>query len=217
MQLHPYLAFQGDCEDAFNTYKDVFGVEKFESVMRFSDLPKNESMPVEEAEKGKVMHMSLEISKGFKLMGSDVPAAAAGSFSKGSNTTIAVVLTDTVKAEEVFKKLSEGGEVLMPMAKMFWGSLYGKCKDKYGVHWQVDCALNEHKKQKTEEGSEAKADEVMETKDEAVEAMETKDETTTETKTEETTETKTEETGAPEATTDTAANGEAKTEQPNGS
>ena len=62
------------------------------------------------------------------------------------------------KAEEVFKKLSEGGTVLMPMAKMFWGSLFGKCQDKFGIYWQVDCFLNENKKQKTEHEAEDKMD-----------------------------------------------------------
>lgn len=189
MELHPYVTFDGCCEEAFNRYKEIFGAEKFEMVMRFSDLPKNEDMEVKEEEKNNIMHMSMQIAKGYTLMGSDVPAAAKASFSPGNNTTIAVVLTDAEKAKEVFEKLAEGGKVIMAWDKQFWGSWYGKCKDKFGVDWQVDCALNEHKRQKTEDAGEANGGETTEAKAEGEGEVEAKD-------------------AAPE--------GEAKTEQENG-
>ena len=44
----------------------------------------------------------------------------------------------TVKdAEKVFKKLSDGGEVVMPQGKTFFAKSFGMTKDKFGVHWMV--------------------------------------------------------------------------------
>ncbi len=38
MQLQSYLAFNGNCEEAINFYKDVFDGE-LETLMRFKDAP----------------------------------------------------------------------------------------------------------------------------------------------------------------------------------
>lgn len=163
--------FNGTCEEAFTLYKDVFDVKDFDMVMRFSDMPKSSDMKVEEEEKNNIMHMSISVSPDFKLMGSDVPTAQKSTLVTGSSTAIAICLKDSAKTEEVFKKLSEGGTVIMPLANQFWGSLYGKCQDKFGIHWHVDCELNENKKQKTEETTETKntedASEAMDTTEEA--------------------------------------------------
>jgi PhnB protein len=65
----PYLNFNGNTEEAFNFYKSVFGGD-FSMVMRFKDVPAEHQM----GENGeKIMHISLPLSHGSLLMGSDVP------------------------------------------------------------------------------------------------------------------------------------------------
>ncbi|MEY3417735.1 MAG: hypothetical protein RL060_1847, partial [Bacteroidota bacterium] len=39
----------------------------------------------------------------------------------------------------LFDKLSERGNISMPLQDMFWGSYYGSCTDKYGVQWMFNC------------------------------------------------------------------------------
>ena len=41
------------------------------------------------------------------------------------------------KLEEQWKKLSAGGQILMPMNKYPWSEKYGWCQDVYGVNWQL--------------------------------------------------------------------------------
>lgn len=41
------------------------------------------------------------------------------------------------EAREAFTKLSAGGQVIMPLEKQFWGTLFGRLQDKYGVKWQI--------------------------------------------------------------------------------
>ena len=47
-----YLNFQGNAEEAFNTYKSIFNTEWAAPIMRIGDLPSLEGMPtLTEAEK----------------------------------------------------------------------------------------------------------------------------------------------------------------------
>ena len=64
-----YLNFNGNCEEAFNFYKSVFGGD-FTYIGRFGEMPPSEEFPVAEAAKNKVMHVSLPTGASV-LMGSD--------------------------------------------------------------------------------------------------------------------------------------------------
>lgn len=41
------------------------------------------------------------------------------------------------EARQAFAGLSEGGTVVMALEKQFWGTLFGRVQDKYGIKWQV--------------------------------------------------------------------------------
>ena len=67
-----YLTFDGNCQEAFNFYRSVFGGE-FSYIGRFGEMPQQEGVPpISEELKNKIMHVSLPISKETMLMGSDV-------------------------------------------------------------------------------------------------------------------------------------------------
>ena len=68
--VNPYLTFNGNCEEAFNFYKEVFGND-FQYVGRYKDMPAadREKFPTEGDKK--IMHISLPISKETILMGCD--------------------------------------------------------------------------------------------------------------------------------------------------
>lgn len=132
--LNPYLNFSGNCEDAFNFYKSVFGGD-FAVVMRFSDSPP-EYAPAEN-EKNKIMHVALPIGNGSMLMGSDVPEHMGGKVTNGTNFSIAISADSEADADKLFGGLSAGGNATMPMAKQFWGSYFGMLTDKFGVSWMV--------------------------------------------------------------------------------
>ena len=56
--INPYLTFLGNCEEAFNYYKSIFGGE-FSFVGRFGEMPPQEGMELSEEDKNKIMHISL--------------------------------------------------------------------------------------------------------------------------------------------------------------
>lgn len=35
---------------------------------------------------------------------------------------------------------ANGGKVDMPLAKQFWGGMFGMVTDKFGIHWMINIA-----------------------------------------------------------------------------
>lgn len=142
--LNPYLNFDGNCEEAFNFYQAVFGGE-FLSKMRFKDTPGEQtadSHQMPESEGEKLMHISLPIGHGTVLMGSDRPAAM-GPTTIGNNYSISINAESEEEADKLFKGLSAGGQVIMPLEKAFWGAYFGMFTDKFGIQWMVNHEYNQ--------------------------------------------------------------------------
>jgi PhnB protein len=133
--VNPYLTFAGDCEEAFNFYKSVFGGE-FLNISRFGDTP--DAFKPAENEANMIMHVSLPIGKDTFLMGSDSPSQM-GPVTKGNNSSIAIQADTKDEATRLFNGLSAGGQVTMPLADAFWGAYFGMFTDKFGIHWMVNC------------------------------------------------------------------------------
>ncbi|HET6995996.1 MAG TPA: VOC family protein, partial [Chitinophagaceae bacterium] len=68
--VNVYLTFNGNCEEAFNFYKSVFGGE-FPYIGRYKDMPSDEGKPTDPKDANRIMHVSLPVSKETMLMGSD--------------------------------------------------------------------------------------------------------------------------------------------------
>jgi PhnB protein len=135
------LNFGGNCEEAFNFYKSVFGGE-FLTVMRFKDVPAEYQMAASESEW--IMHVALPIGQGTILMGSDRPAAM-GPTTTGNNVYISINTESEQEATRLFNRLSAGGQVTMPLEKAFWGAYFGMFTDKFGIQWMVNYDYNQQK------------------------------------------------------------------------
>ena len=99
--INPYLTFNGNCEEAFNFYKSVFGGE-FPYIGRYKDMPPAEgkSIPPEEGER--IMHMSLPISKETMLMGSDTGGEWAANLKQGNNFAVCIATDSKEEADRLF-------------------------------------------------------------------------------------------------------------------
>lgn len=135
--INPYLNFPGTTEEAFNFYKSVFGGE-FAMLQRFSDTPHGAEMP--EADRNKIMHVSLEVAPGYYLMATDATESMGFKLNVGNNTHIAIAPDSRDEATRLFNGLSAGGEVEMALQDTFWGAYYGAFTDKYGIRWMVNYA-----------------------------------------------------------------------------
>lgn len=141
--INPYLNFMGKTEDAFNFYKSVFG-GKFSTFQRFKDVPGGDKMT--ESDQEKIMHVSLPIGNGNVLMGTDALESMGQSITAGNNFYLSVSPESEAQAEELFNKLSDGGQITMPLDKAFWGAYFGMLVDKFGIQWMINYDLNQQTK-----------------------------------------------------------------------
>lgn len=143
--MNSYINFNGTCEKAFNLYKSVFGGE-FTTFSRMKDMPQNgECGEIFEAEKEKVLHVSLPIGNGTYLMGSDVPESFSDKLSVGNNVSISINTGSKEEAEKIFSGLSDEAKITMPLGDTFWGAYFGMLEDKFGVNWMVSFDYNRQK------------------------------------------------------------------------
>jgi len=133
-QLNPYLSFDGNCREAFERYQKVFR-GKIESSFTFGETPGSEDVPTELRDR--IMHSTLRIGEGV-IMGSDVPPGQPYEAPRGIYVSINV--DETAEAERIFRELSEGGNVVVPIEKTFWAERFGMAVDRFGTPWMVNCA-----------------------------------------------------------------------------
>jgi PhnB protein len=138
--LSPYLNFAGNTEEAFNFYRSVFGGE-FSIIQRFKDSPEAGHTKPEDMDK--LMHISLPISNGVVLMGTDAIGKMAEGFVKGNNFQLSLATASEAEADKLFAGLSAGGTITVPLQKMFWGAYFGMVIDKFGMNWMVNYDYNE--------------------------------------------------------------------------
>lgn len=134
--INPHIHFNGNTEEAFEFYKSVLGGE-FSRLMRFKDLT-TEGFQFPEEELNKIMHISLTISKGSAIMGSDVPSMLGVVNENENRSKITVSADSKEEADKLFNGLSAGGIVEFPIADSPWGSYFGAFRDKYGVEWMIN-------------------------------------------------------------------------------
>jgi len=132
MQTNAYLLFNGQCEEAFTLYAKVLG-GKIEAMMPFEGSPAGESVPAEWRKK--ILHATLNLGESL-LMASDCPP---GRYEKPAGFSVNIHARTVSEAERIFKALSDGGTVTMPLAETFWAQRFGMFVDKFGTPWMVNC------------------------------------------------------------------------------
>jgi len=134
MSLNIYLTFDGNCREAFEFYRSVFGGD-FVVCHTFGDGPPD--MEVADVDKDRIMHVSLPTGSST-LMGSDTTQGSAGSLVVGTNFSISIVGESKQHCDEVFARLIVGGETKMPLQETFWGSYFGMCRDRFDINWMIN-------------------------------------------------------------------------------
>ncbi|WP_258101143.1 VOC family protein [Marinoscillum pacificum] len=139
-RINPYIHFNGNAEEAFTFYKASFGGE-FAAINRYGDFASPDH-PKAEEDKKRIMHIALPIGDHNLLMGSDTLSVMGRVNEKDNRNSIAINVDSRDEADRLFKGLSEGGKIEMPLADSPWGSYFGMFTDKFGVQWMLDCNPN---------------------------------------------------------------------------
>jgi len=130
MKLVPYLHFQGNCEEALNFYKDILN-GKVEIVSRYD----NPNMNAPEDYKNKVLHGVIYFGDNTIMASDSYPGQQ---LKYGDSVSLSLALDGEAETTRVFNALSEGGKILMPLEKQFWGDFFGHFVDRYGTRWMVN-------------------------------------------------------------------------------
>lgn len=134
--IHPYLFFNGRCEEAIAFYKRALGAEVL-MLMRNNEAP--EPAPpgmLPAGSENKVMHATLRIGTS-NLMLSDGRCDGKPVF---NGFSLSIDAANEAEADRLFAALADGGTVQMPLAKTFWSPKFGMVADRFGVGWMVSVA-----------------------------------------------------------------------------
>lgn len=103
--------------------------------MKYKEAPESDKKHLAEKDMNRVMYADLPVSKGIILMGSDAPSDMP--VKAGDNISLTISAESREETEHLFKKLSEGGKVTMPLGKTFFAELYAMFTDKFGINWMI--------------------------------------------------------------------------------
>ena len=131
LQIHPYLSFNGQCDEAFKFYEKCLGGTIVFS-MTYGTAPGHENMPPELT--NRIMHVTLKVGDQI-LQGADSP----GEYQKAQGMTVALALNDPAEAERIFAALEDKGAVGMPLQETFWALRFGAVTDRFGTPWMINC------------------------------------------------------------------------------
>ncbi len=121
--------FSGNAEEALNFYKDALNGE-IKAISRYGEAPTD--TPDENSDK--IMH-AIFLFNDNEIMVSD---SMQDKQATDSNIHLSVDVPDEDQLQPVFDKLSEGGNITMPLQNTFWGARFGMFTDKFGVKWMFN-------------------------------------------------------------------------------
>ncbi len=134
MTIKAYINFNGNCKEAVQFYAKAFGTAD-PYIMLYGDMPKDEAHPLPPNCENLVTHACINVC-GNEIMFSDCPPGLE--LIVGNNITLMLASNDKQQLSDYFNALSEGGQIIMPLAEQFWSKWYGYCIDKFGMGWQVN-------------------------------------------------------------------------------
>lgn len=124
--LTPYI-YSSDARKQADFYVKALGGEMI-SLRTFADMP-----DADESIKNRVMHLELQ-ALGLRFFMAD---SGKDTVDRGRGLDLTLAFKSEEEAHRIFDRLSEGGMVKMPFERMFWGTMFGRLEDPFGVIWQI--------------------------------------------------------------------------------
>jgi PhnB protein len=128
MKMTTYVNFPGNCKEALQFYEKHLGAKTL-MMMTFDQMPDPKTVPPG-MEKG-VLHARIMIGD-TPLMASDGPKVEPM-----RSAYLSISVDSSPEAERIYKALSDGGEVFMPMNETFFAHRFAQFRDKFGINWMV--------------------------------------------------------------------------------
>lgn len=130
MQLHTYLNYGGNCENAFRFYEAHLRGH-ITMMMKHGEAPGPQNLGPEWADK--VLHARMSLG-GTELLGADIPPDR---FQPMRSAYLSLTLDSDDEADRIFGLLSQDGQVYMPMQETFFASRFAMLRDRFGTSWML--------------------------------------------------------------------------------
>jgi predicted 3-demethylubiquinone-9 3-methyltransferase (glyoxalase superfamily) len=118
--------FEGKAEEAMNFYTSLFADSEIKSISRNAEP--------EGGSDGSVQHAVFSLH-GQQFMCIDSSVKHQFSFTPAMSIHVMCETEDEI--DNIFARLSQGGEILMPLDTYPFSRKYGWVNDKFGVSWQL--------------------------------------------------------------------------------
>jgi len=128
------LSFNGDCETAFRFYERLLG-GRLQFVLPWGASPLSSRAPPGWADK--ILFARLTCGE-LTLLGGD---ALPGTYSAPAGFNLTLRTADPQEAAHYLAELAKEGHVRLPLQETFWASCYGLVTDRFGIPWEISCAL----------------------------------------------------------------------------
>ena len=120
-KITPHLWYDKEAKEAAELYTSTFKNSKIKSITTIHDTPS-----------GDADFLTIELS------GQEFMLISAGPYFKFNPSISFLVACETKEeAEQIWKKLSEGGIELMKFSEYPFSEKYGWTEDKFGLSWQI--------------------------------------------------------------------------------
>ena len=129
-QIHAYLNFNGNCREAMTFYHQCLGGELV--LQKVSESPMAARMPSEVG--SRILHSQLSTDH-ILLMGSDM---IGDRLVRGNGVGLCLMCFSEEQTNDIFARLSQGGDVITPLHQSYWGATYGELRDRFGLHWMFN-------------------------------------------------------------------------------
>jgi predicted 3-demethylubiquinone-9 3-methyltransferase (glyoxalase superfamily) len=127
-KIIPHLWFDDRAEEAAKFYTSMFENSKIGDITRYG----KEGFDVHRQPEGKIMTLEFYLA-GYKFIGLN----AGPLFDFTPAISFFVTCEEEAEVDTLWRKLTEGGSVLIELDKYEWSQKYGWVKDKFGLTWQI--------------------------------------------------------------------------------
>lgn len=129
-KVTPFLMFEGHAEEAMTFYISLFDGAQVISIKRYG--------PGEAGAEGTIIHAIINIAD-QNVMCIDSPMKHQFTFTPSMS-----LFVDCATVEQLgnlFSKLSDGGNVLMPLGDYGFSKQFAWVSDRFGVSWQLNLPI----------------------------------------------------------------------------
>ena len=131
-KVTPFLMFDGRAEEAMRFYVSIIPNSTIVSIVRYG--------AGEAGKEGSVMRADFALA-GQPLICIDSPVKHDFTFTP--SVSMLVDCVDDAEIAASFMKLSDGGQVMMPLDDYGFSRRFGWVSDRYGVSWQLNLPREE--------------------------------------------------------------------------